>query len=165
MILMAALASILIVLLFLLAGAASSGKGDDALVAYPENYREWFHVKSMVIQEGHPLYDPFGGLHHIYANKLALRAMEEGKPYPDGAVLIFDLLEVKSGDDAIVEGSRKLVGAMQKDSKRFAETGGRGFEGFRGDTKERMVSDPKNACFACHQSQKGSDYVFSQYRN
>jgi hypothetical protein len=30
-------------------------------VPYPEGYRDWRHVKSMVISEGHPLYDAFGG--------------------------------------------------------------------------------------------------------
>jgi len=33
-------------------------------------------------------------------------------------------------------------------SLKFAETGGWGFEGFKGDIKERVVTDAKNACFA-----------------
>ena len=63
------------------------------LVPYPEGYRDWTHVKSMVILEGHALYDSFGGIHHIYANGKALKAMKDARPYPDGSVLIFDLLE------------------------------------------------------------------------
>lgn len=135
-----------------------------ALVNYPEGYRNWTHIKSMVMQQGHPLYESFGGIHHIYANKAALKAMEEGKPYPDGAVLVFDLLEAKSENNAIVEGSRKILGVMQKDSKKFADTGGWGFEGFKGDTKESAVADPKGACFSCHEAQKQTDYVFIKYR-
>lgn len=42
-------------------------------VAYPEGYREWRHVKSMVIARGHPLFDAFGGIHHIYANPPAVK--------------------------------------------------------------------------------------------
>jgi len=38
-------------------------------VNYPEGYRQWPLVKSMVIQEGHKAYDMFGGIHQIYANK------------------------------------------------------------------------------------------------
>ncbi|MDZ7291594.1 MAG: cytochrome P460 family protein [candidate division KSB1 bacterium] len=133
-------------------------------VDYPEGYRAWPHVKSMVLQEGHPLYESFGGIHHVYANAKALAAMKAGKPHPDGAVLVFDLLEAKSENNAIVEGSRKVVGVMQKDSKKFAETGGWGFEAFKGDTKERVVTDAKSACFACHAGQKAQDYVFSTYR-
>ena len=33
-------------------------------VPYPEGYREWHHVKSMVITPGHALHEAFGGIHH-----------------------------------------------------------------------------------------------------
>lgn len=144
---------------------ASLGEVKKAMVKYPEGYRNWVHVKSMVIQQGHSLYDSFGGIHHIYANDKALKAMKSGKLYPDGAVLVFDLLEAKSENNATVEGPRKVVGVMEKNTKKFAETGGWGFEGFKGDTKERVVTDPKNACFSCHEPQKATDFVFSKYRN
>jgi len=83
----------------------------------------------MIIQPGHALYDTFGGIHHIYANKTCMKALQSGKAFPDGAILIFDLLEVKSADNTLTEGQRKVLGVMQKDSKRFAGTGGWGFEG------------------------------------
>jgi hypothetical protein len=150
--------------LFALAAIAYSEGSNKDLVPSPEGYRTWTHIKSMVIQQGHALYDSFGGIHHIYANEKALEAMKGGKPYPDGAVLIFDLLEAKSDGNAIVEGPRKVLGVMQKDSGKFSGTGGWGFEGFKGDSQERVVADPVNACFKCHEPQKGSDYVFSQHR-
>lgn len=143
--------------------AYSEGSNKDP-VKYPEGYRKWAHVKAMVIQQGHALYDSFGGIHHVYANEKALKAMKSGKPYPDGAVLIFDLLEAKSENNAIVEGSRKVLGVMYKDSRKFSATGGWGFEGFKGDSQERVVTDPVTACFNCHEAQKNRDYVFSQYR-
>ena len=40
----------------------------DPQVPYPSSYRDWQHVKSMVIDEGHPLFGAFGGIHHLYAN-------------------------------------------------------------------------------------------------
>ena len=150
--------------LLIITSIAFSERSNKNLVKYPEGYRKWTHIKSMVIQQGHPLYESFGGIHHVYANKKALKAMKSGEPYPDGAVLIFDLLEAKSYNNAIVEGPRKVLGVMHKDSKRFSKTGGWGFEGFKGDTQERVVTDPKTACFNCHESQKNRDYVFSQYR-
>lgn len=143
----------------------SLGEVKKDMVKYPEGYRNWVHVKSMVIQQGHSLYESFGGIHHIYANDKALKAMKSGKLYPDGAVLVFDLLEAKSENDATVEGQRKVVGVMEKNTKKFAETGGWGFDGFKGDTKERVVTDPKNACFSCHEPQKATDFTFSKYRN
>jgi hypothetical protein len=132
-------------------------------VKYPDGYRHWTHVKSMVIQEGHPLFEAFGGIHHIYANDKALKALKKGLPFPKDAVLVFDLLEAKADGKAIVEGSRKVLGVMQRDGKRFAATGGWGFEGFKGDTRERVVTDMKT-CFGCHEPQKEKGYVFSTYR-
>jgi hypothetical protein len=149
---------------FLLA-AAPSYAADPAPVPYPEGYRNWTHVKSMVISPGHPLYDAFGGIHHIYANKIALGGYQSGK-FPDGAVIVFDLLEVKSADNAVQEGVRKVVGVMHKDSKKHAATGGWGYEGFKGDSKtERAVAkNAATACHGCHTQQKDKDYVFSSYR-
>ncbi len=44
----------------------------DAPVPYPQGYRDWHHVKSMMINPGHPLHDAFGGIHHLYANPAAV---------------------------------------------------------------------------------------------
>jgi hypothetical protein len=148
----------------LISGLVWVSIGGNNQVDYPEGYRQWVHVKSMVLQEGHPLYESFGGIHHVYANPKALAAMKAGKPYPDGSVLVFDLLAASSENNAIVEGARKVVGVMQKNSKKFAATGGWGYEGFKGDSKERVVEDAQSACHACHSSQKDQDYVFSTYR-
>ena len=152
-------AGFMLLTVWLYTSGASNGKVD-----YPEGYRQWTHVKSMVLLKGHPLYETFGGIHHVYANTKALAAMKAGKSYPDGSVLVFDLLEAKMGNNAIVEGARKVVGVMQKDSRQFTETGGWGFEGFKGDTRERVVQNAKTACYSCHTSQKENDYVFSTYR-
>lgn len=135
-------------------------------VAYPDGYRDWHHVKSMVIQPGHGLYEAFGGIHHLYANAGAVQGYRSGH-FPDGAVIVFDLLEARSADNAITEGPRKIVGVMVRDSKRYAATGGWGFEGFRGDsTTDRAVGpNAASACFACHQPQKDREYVFSSMRN
>jgi hypothetical protein len=134
-------------------------------VPYPEGYRDWTHVKSMVIEAGHPLFDSFGGLHHLYANDAALRGYRAGR-FPDGAVIVFDLLTAVSADHAVTEGPRKVLGVMVKDSKRYASTGGWGFEGFVGDsTTERAVgANAATACFDCHKAREGQDYVFSSMR-
>jgi hypothetical protein len=138
---------------------------DPPAVAFPKGYRHWTHVKSMVINPGHALYDAFGGIHHLYANAGALRGYKSGK-FPDGAVIVFDLLEAKSADNTVQEGARKVVGVMVKDAKKYQATGGWGFEGFKGDsTTERAVGkNAAAACFGCHEAQKGQDYVFSKTR-
>lgn len=135
-------------------------------VPYPAGYRDWHHVKSMVIQPGHPLYESFGGIHHLYANPKAMRGYQTGK-FPDGAVIIFDLLEAKTGGNAIVEGNRKVVGVMHKNGHKYKDTGGWGFEGFKGDSKTERAVGPNaaTACYQCHTQQKDRDFVFSTTRN
>ena len=138
----------------------------DPPVPYPEGYRDWHHVKSMVIEEGHPLYEAFGGIHHLYANPKAVAGYKSGK-FPDGATIVFDLLEAAPADKAITEGARKVVGVMHKDSRQYPTTGGWGFEGFAGgNSANRAVRDnAASACFACHAPQKDHDYVFCGLRD
>ena len=161
---MKALLTVLAGTLTLLAVWLYASDGSNGDVDYPDGYRQWSHVKSMVLQEGHPLYETFGGIHHIYANSKALEAMKAGKPYPDGSVLVFDLLETKMENKAIAQGARTRVDVMQKDSKKFAKTAGWGYETFKGETRERVVQDVQNACHSCHVGQKENDYVFSTYQ-
>lgn len=144
---------------------AASIAADAPPVSYPAGYRDWHHVKSMVINPGHPLHASFGGIHHIYANKAALEGYKKGR-FPDGAVIVFDLLEAKSADNAMTEGPRKVVGVMAKNAKSYRATGGWGFEGFKGDSKtERAVgANAAGACYGCHAPQKDRDYVFSATR-
>jgi hypothetical protein len=138
---------------------------DAPQVPYPEGYRGWQHVKSMVIQEGHPLFGAFGGIHHLYANPKAVAGYRSGQ-FPDGAVIAFDLLEANKSGGALVEGKRKVLGVMHRDAKKYAATGGWGFEGFPGDSKtERAVgANAATACFGCHTAQKDQEFVFSQMR-
>ena len=144
--------------------AGSLTQGAAAQVPYPGGYRNWTHVKSMVINEGHPLYDAFGGIHHLYANPKAMAGYKTGK-FPDGAVIVFDLLGANSADNAVQEGERKVVGVMVKQARKYKQTGGWGFEGFKGDTRDRAVgTNAEAACFQCHTAQRDKDFVFSQWR-
>ena len=146
--------------------ATAPALSQDAPVPYPEGYRDWYHVKSMVIEEGHALYEAFGGIHHIYANEKAVQGYRAGV-FPDGAVIVFDLLEAHRDDNTLTEGPRKVAGVMHKDAKAYAETGGWGFEGFAGgDPDSPVVGDQaESACFSCHLPMKERDYVFSSLRD
>src|SRR2546426_7540929 len=136
-----------------LVGTAYAASPEKSSVAYPTGYRKWALVKSMVIySDKHPLFAEFGGLHHVYANAEAMRALVKGGTFPDGSVLVFDLLEAKDENGAWVEGSRKLIGVMEKDRARFKTTGGWGFEDFKGDSpSERLVTDATAQSFGSHQ--------------
>ncbi|MDT8439966.1 MAG: cytochrome P460 family protein [Wenzhouxiangellaceae bacterium] len=152
-----------LVAVILALGSVSTAQAE---VPWPEGWRDWHHVKSMVIQPGHPLHAAFGGIHHLYANDKALEGYRSGT-FPDGAVIAFDLLEAEDGGNALVEGERKVLGVMHKDAARWSDTGGWGFEGFGGgDPDTRVVGENAyDACFACHQPQAESDFVFSRLRD
>ena len=141
------------------------GAAQAADVPYPTGYRTWTHVKSMVIHPGHPLHASFGGIHHLYANAKAMEGYKSGH-FKDGSVIIFDLLEANTAGNALTEGKRKVVGVMQRDARKYAATGGWGFEGFAaGDPAQRAVgANAKSACFDCHAPQKNTGYVFSTWR-
>jgi len=134
-------------------------------VPFPEGFQKWRHVKSMVIQEGHPLFAAFGGIHHIYANDKAVEGYAAGK-FPDGSVIVFDLVAPGTAEAAIIDGRRQAVAVMHKDGERWEATGGWGFEAFAGGMKsEPTVGDEAaTKCFACHEPEKGHDFVFSRLR-
>lgn len=143
---------------------SNNGFADGIDIPYPEGYRNWFHVKTMLIEPGHQLENPFQGIHHVYANSKAVEGLKTGT-YLDGAVLVFDLMNYSEKDLTIQEAGRKLVGIMYKNSKTYSATGGWGFEGFAGDSRtERLVKDGGHSCFACHATEKKTDFVFSRMR-
>lgn len=134
-------------------------------VAYPKGFRQWQHVKSMVLNPGHPLYDAVGGMHHIYANPQAINGYRAGK-FGDGSVIVFDLFEVVDKDQAISEGSRKAVVVMARNHKQFAANDGWGYQVFDAKTRKGGLDAKGRAdCHACHASQKAKDFVFSALRD
>lgn len=156
---------LLVVLAGMLVAVATNSYAEESGISFPQGYRNWLHVKSMLIQPGHALENPFQGIHHVYANGRAATGLKTGT-YADGSVLVFDLLSYAEKDKTIQEGERKLIGVMHKDSAKYSATGGWGFEGFAGNSKtERLVKDGGKSCFDCHTAQKAKDYLFSELRN
>ena len=88
-------------------------------------------------------------------------------PYPDGTVFADDVHDFSVKDGSYVEGAKKAVTVMVKDSKKYATTGGWGFQVWAGgDPSKPLVPDAAHAvqaCFVCHTPQKDQDYTFSTY--
>jgi hypothetical protein len=178
---------------FAAASLAFADHDDDD--GFPEGFRTFDHVKSMIIEEGLPVLgdptNPFNviGIHHIYANKKAMqgyRELNHARPgkvtFKDGSVIVFDLLEhlpIPSADQrlAVVEGERKLVAVMEKDAKRYRDTGGWLFQVYDPQTKNPLLdkATQKKECFSCHKNgdpalpiignAAASDFVFSRLRD
>jgi Cytochrome P460 len=137
----------------------------EGVIVYPAGFRDWNHVRSALIGPASPAYKEYGGLHHIYANAKAMEGYRGGK-FPDGSVLVFDLFEANEHHGTTIEGRRKFIDMMVRDGKRFADTGGWGYERYAGDSQtERVLSaQAKTACYNCHATKKDNDYVFSKLR-
>jgi len=130
----------------------------------PAGYRTWFHVNTMVVDKGSPLFKDLGGMHNVYANASAAAALKKGGTYPNGSQFVTDLHDFTVSDGSYVEGARKGVATMIKDSKKYASTGGWGFQFWaEGDAKKPQVTDAAKQCFACHEPRKDQDYVYSTY--
>jgi hypothetical protein len=148
----------------LLAWAAEPTAKPDPDVRLP-NYRDWTHVKSMVIfDKAHPLYDAFGGIHHVYANAKALPSTQQEKfPYPDGSALVFVLYDIKNADGAYVATDKKVTAVMLKDAGKYKATGGWAFQAWDA-AGETLVTDGGASCFACHRDNAAkTDFVFSRF--
>jgi hypothetical protein len=146
-------------------GLASQTTGPaEAVVEYPDGYRSWVHVKSSLISPTHKNFTNTGGFHHIYANAQAAIGYRT-REFADGSIIVFDWLEMRDTEGSYEESARRQVDVMVKDSKRFAKTGGWGFQRFVKDSRtERAAAPSPQQCFDCHQKLKKDGLVLSTYR-
>lgn len=145
--------------------------GADAVAPSPElpaGYRGWKHVSSGLVGPASPAYAVNGGLHHIYANALAVQGYEDGR-FADGSAIVYDLFEtIDKGGGATAQGHRRHIDVMVKDSVRFAQTDGWGYAEFAaGQTRPRpgIAANQNATCHACHKQAQARDFVFSTMRD
>lgn len=139
----------------------------DTKLAPPKGYRQWFHVNTAIVTKDSPAYDAIGGMHNVSVNAIGLKALKSGGTYPDNSVFASDVHEFTVTDGVYSEGARKALAVMVKDAKKYAATGGWGFQVWLGgDPAKPFVTDAADAakkCFGCHTSQKDHQFVFSTY--
>jgi len=154
-------------LLLWLGAVSAQTAGYD--IQFPNGFRDWFVVNSMIVTKDSPIFDQIGGMHIIYVNGKGLTTLKAGGPfpYPDGTVFADDVHEFSVKDGSYVEGNKKAVPVMVKDAKKYAATGGWGFQVWAGgDPSKPLLPDQAHAvqaCFACHTPQQARDYTFSTY--
>jgi hypothetical protein len=137
----------------------------DEPIAFPDGFRSWVHVKSALITSAHPAFKSEGGIHHIYANPKAAEAYASGQ-FPDGSVIVYELLETVEKDGLITEGVRRRIDMMVKDGDRYKATGGWGYERYMGTASKVGVLDNagQTGCSACHARAQDHGSVFSRMR-
>lgn len=148
----------------LIVGFALSAQTDET-PSFPKEFRRWAHVKSVLVGPQSKAFATEGGIHHIYANEKALQGYDSGK-FPDGSVIVYDLLETKEVAGNTIEGQTRRVDVMVKQSERYASTGGWEFMSFSGsdEINGKLTPARQAACAGCHAQRKDHDFVFSEFR-
>jgi hypothetical protein len=130
-------------------------------VPFPAGYRTWVHVKSNILGPEHANVK-YRGYNHIYANDKAYQGYQTGT-FPDGSVLVFDILETNAANNMIGEGKHVFIDVMMKDAVKYASTGGWGYAEFEPDGSVRKLPEEQiTKCYTCHSKQP--DFVFSEFR-
>ena len=124
-----------------------------------------------------------GAIAVILANPVMIEAYrsgipENGKPFPDGSKIAKIHWNPEKSADApsptTVAGALQNVDFIEKDSKRFADSGGWGYAAFEydtatdsfrpGTTSDSPPQENDAKCgFACHTIVKNRDFVFTDY--
>lgn len=144
--------------------ARSAGNG----VEFPEGFRDWFAVNSMIVTKDSAMFSQIGGMHIVYVNATGLPVLKKSwpYPYPDGTVFADDVHDFTVKDGVYAEGPKKAVTVMIKDAKKYPDSGGWGFQVWAGGDPAKPLITPDKvqaACFACHTPQKAQDFTFSTY--
>ena len=137
----------------------------DDTTLFPKEFRKWAHVKSVLVGPQSAAFPTEGGIHHIYANEKALQGYETGK-FPDGSIIVYDLLEAKEIAGNTIEGPTRRIDVMVKQSERNSTTGGWQFMSFPGGnpTDGKLTAERQAMCSGCHAKRKDHDSVFSEFR-
>jgi len=102
----------------------------------------------------YPGQSPHGAYLRLYANGIALKAAREGKPMPDGAILVKE----NYGKD---QKTLMAVTPMYK-VKGYNPDGGDWWWGKYGPNGEVMASGQVKGCIKCHRAQKAKDWIFTE---
>ena len=137
----------------------------DKMSSFPKQFRRWVHVKSVLVGPQSAAFATEGGIHHIYANDKALAGYDAGR-FPDGSVIVYDLLETKEVAGNTIEGQTRRVDVMVKQSQQHDSTGGWEFMSFSGNdqTNGNLTATRQATCAGCHAHRKDHDSVFSELR-
>ena len=139
----------------------------------PTGYREWIYVGTPVtpndLNDGKAAFPEF---HNVYIAPRAWRAWKATGKFPNGTILVKELVSV--GSKSAVSGKGYFQGryvgleATIKDTKRFAdEPGNWAYFSFSTENHKSLKkvarAFPTGACNSCHQASAADDFVFTQY--
>ena len=102
----------------------------------------------------YPGKSPHGAYLKLYANGKALKAAREGRPMPDGAILVKE----NYGEN---QKTLMAITPMYK-SEGFNPAGGDWWWAKYGPNGEVMASGRVEGCINCHKAQEANDWIFTK---
>jgi cytochrome c553 len=138
-------------------------------VTFPENYRSTFTLYQTVNRSD------INQVRYLYANPVAIKAAKEGKPLPDGSVLVLEQFAAKQGPDkkpitganGFFEPDRFVAYAVMergagwgKDIPEMLRNEDWNYAVFTADKKLRPGVNQAE-CLACHKPLDKMSYAFS----
>jgi hypothetical protein len=155
----------------ILARAQDVSFNPDGSLKRPEGYREWTYIGTPITPN-----DMNGGkasfpdFHNVYVNPKAWAAYRKTGEFPDGTVVIKELVSVATKKATSGNGyfMGEFIGleAAIKDKKRFADAPGNwAYYSFGHEYPLSASETPRKfeECSSCHQTNAAQDYVFTQY--
>jgi len=137
----------------------------------PKGYRRWTYVGTPLtpndMNDGNA---PFPEFHSVYINPEAYRHYQKTGEFPDGTVLVKELVSV--GDKEASSGNGYFMGdfvgleVSLKDEKRYSDEPGNWAYfsfGHSYPLKKKAAAQPSASCNACHEGEADDDFVFTQY--
>jgi len=158
------------------AGKRMGGKGPhftkEGELVMPKQYRHWVFVGAPVtpndLNNGKAAFPEF---HYVYMDPKSFAAYRKTGKFPDGTMLLKELVSVGSKSAASGNGyfAGDYIGVAMavKDSARFAkEPGNWAYFNFMGDGGKALPSAkalPTASCNGCHEKNAAEDWVFTQF--
>lgn len=134
----------------------------------PSGYRDWKFVSAA--HEAGELND----IRVVIGNEKAIKAYRTGKPFPEGSIVgrvAWKMIPSEENNKIFGQPQSFVPGDapdwylqfMEKDTKKYAATGGWGYSNFDKDLKPLTDKKTMYSCFACHQAVASRDYIFTKY--
>lgn len=134
----------------------------------PSGYRDWKFVSAA--HEAGTLND----IRVVIGNDKAIEAYRSGKPFPEGSIVgrvAWKMVPSEENNKTFGQTQSFVPGEapdwylqfLEKDSKKYATTGGWGYSNFGKDLKPTTDEKTMYACFVCHKAVASRDYIFTKY--
>jgi len=151
------------------ASEATSPDSKQVIVTtIPPGYRDWKFISAA--HEAGELND----IRVVIGNDKAIEAYRAGKPFPEGTIIgrvAWKMVPSKENNKTFGQAQSFVPGDapdwylqfMEKNTKKYAATGGWGYSNFDQDLKPLTDEKTMYACFVCHQAVEARDYIFTKY--